>query len=175
METLSFVALILLSLVGYSIGATIKAGKSVQLKPQILDLVIMSFIWSGVIYSRVVFDLNKWLIILVWIALSIMIGVLATWSRKLAKERVSIDQGLPQASGSLPHRIWQSWGNISGRMGNFQSRIILSLFFFILVLPFALIAKLLSDPLRIRYQESQSHWLTKLGTETSLERFRRQF
>jgi len=51
METLSFIVLILLSLVGYSGGATCKAGKYADIKPQIVDLIIVLLIWAGVRYS----------------------------------------------------------------------------------------------------------------------------
>ena len=45
MDTLSFIALILLSLVGYSGGATGKAGKFADLKLQIIDLILVVIIW----------------------------------------------------------------------------------------------------------------------------------
>jgi len=70
METLSFIVLILLSLVGYSFGAVAKAGKFIDLKPQIVDLIIVLLIWAGAICSRTIFDLNKWFLILMWVILS---------------------------------------------------------------------------------------------------------
>ena len=88
MEIISFVVLILLSLVGYSIGAVGKAGKSVQLKPQVIDLILISCIWTGAILSRIALDLNKWFVVLVWIMLSILIAITAVWRRKLPKEKV---------------------------------------------------------------------------------------
>ena len=87
METLLFIVLILLSLVGYFGGAVAEAGKFVDLKPQIIDVVLVSIIWAGAIYSRITFDLNKWLLILIWVILSIISGVLATLFRKLPEEK----------------------------------------------------------------------------------------
>jgi len=72
METISFIVLILLSLVGYSAGAVGKAGKFVELKPRVIDLILVVLIWIGAIYSRVTFDLNKWLLILMWIILFLL-------------------------------------------------------------------------------------------------------
>jgi hypothetical protein len=175
METISYIVLILLSLVGYSAGAVGKAGKSVQLKPQIIDLILISVIWAGAIYSRVVFDFNKWLMILVWVVLGILIGVLAIWPRKLPEERVSISNEPKEAITNLFKKLWQSWGSFSKRVGNFQSRIFLSLFFFILFSPLALAVKMFSDPLRIRFRGNESYWLPKMKTEVDLEQFRRQF
>lgn len=174
METISFIVLVLLSLVGYSAGAVGKAGKSVELKPQIIDLVLISVIWAGAISSRMVLDLNKWLVILVWVVLSSLVGILAVWLRRLPEARVSSNKGPRETSRNLINKLWQSWGDFSKRIGNFQSRIVLSLFFFILVLPFALPVKMFSDPLRIRYQGTESHWLPKTKTEVDLEHFRRQ-
>ncbi len=175
METVSFIVLILLSLVGYSVGAVGKAGKSVQLKPQIIDLILIAVIWTGAISSRIALDANKWLVILAWVILSSLIGISAIWPRKLPEERASITKGQTVTAMNPLGKLWQSWGNFSKRMGNFQSRIVLSLFFFIVVSPFALAVKTFSDPLRIKYRGNESHWLPKKQTEANLEQFKRQF
>ena len=175
MEFFSFIVLIPLSLVGYSVGAVSKAGKAVVVKPQIIDLILISGIWAAAIYSRIVLDLNKWLIILIWVALGIIIGILAVWSRKLPQEKALSNAGSKETAKGLLMKLWQSWGNFSKRMGNFQGRIFLSLFFFVVVSPFALAVKMFSDPLRLRNRGNESHWLTKMTTEIDLEQFRRQF
>ena len=176
MEIISFIVLILLSLVGYSAGAVGKAGKQVELKPQIIDLILVSVIWAGAIYSRIVLDLNKWLAILVFVVLSSLIGVLAVLPRKLPEQEVLKTQRPKEAiSSNLVKRLWQSWGNFSKRTGSFQTRILLSLFFFILVTPFALAVKVFSDPLSIKHESGDSYWLSKIKSEADLEQFRRQF
>lgn len=175
MEIISFIVLILLSLVGYSVGAVGKAGKFVELKPQIIDLILVLVIWAAAIYSRIALDLNEWLVILVLVVLSITIGILAIWPRKLPEEKASSNKGPKETSKNLLQKLWQSWGNFSKRMGSFQSRISLSLFFFIVVSPFALAVKTFSDPLRIRYRGNESHWLSKMTTKIDLEQSRKQF
>ena len=175
METVSYIVLILLSLVGYSAGAVGKAGKSVQLKPKVIDLILISVIWAGAIYSRTVLDFNKWLVILAWVILSSLIGILSIWPRKLPEQKASSNKEAKETTANLLHKLWQRWGNFSRRMGNFQSRIVLSLFFFIVVSPFALAVKTFSDPLRIRYRSDESYWLIKMKTRGDLEKFRRQF
>ncbi len=175
MEILSFIVLILLSLVGYSGGAAGKAGKYAVLKPQLVDLIIVLLIWAGAIYSRITFDLNKWLMILIWIILSATIGVIAVLFRKLPKEKSSYNKKLERAITNPIKKMWQHWGYFSKRMGGFQSRIILSLFYFIFVSPFALAVKIFSDPLNIKHKSSKSHWLTKKEINADLEQSRRQF
>ena len=175
METLSFIVLILLSLVGYSGGAVGKAGKLVDLKPQIVDLILVVTIWAGAIYSRINFNLNKWLIILIWVIFSIIIGILAVWPRRLSEEKAPSSKRLKGTSKNPIKKLWLSWENFSKRMGSFQSRIILSLFYFIFVTPFALGVRIFSDPLNIKHHSSKSHWLPKKEIKYDLEQYRRQF
>jgi hypothetical protein len=175
MEVFSFVVLILLSLVGYSAGAISKAGKSVQLKPHIADLILICVIWAGAISSRIIFGLDKWLAILVWLILSGLIAVLAVWPRKLLEEKIQHSGELREPAKNILKRLWQRWVDFSNRMGSFQSRIVLSLFFFIVVSPFALGVRKLSDPLGIKYPSNKSHWGPMVRTENNLERFRRQY
>lgn len=175
MEVFSYIILIILSLFGYSAGAVGKAGKFVDLRPQLIDLIIILVIWIGAVYSRIVYDLNKWLIILIWLLLSSLIGILAIWPRNLSREKDLINGRPKEFSSNLFKKLWQSWGNFSKRRGSFQSRIILSLFFFIFVTPFALGVKIFSNPLNIKYQNSKSHWLPKKNIKMSIKKFRRQF
>jgi len=180
METISFIVLILLSLVGYCAGAVGKAGKPVELRPQVIDLILVLAIWTGGICSRIALDLDKWLVILAWASLSVMIGVLAIWPRKLPQEAASrqtdsISRRQRESSRNLVKKLWGEWQGLFNRAGSFQSRIILSLFFLIVVSPLALAVKTFSDPLRIKHPGNGSYWLAKMKTKADLEQFRRQF
>jgi hypothetical protein len=175
METLSFIVLILLSLVGYSAGAVSKAGKFAALKPQIIDLILVVIIWIGAITSRVIFGLNKWLLILIWVILGFIIGILAVWPRRLSEEKAPSTKRLKGTSKNPLKKLWSSWKSFSKRMGSFQTRIIFSFFYFIFVTPFALGVKIFSDPLKIKHKSSKSHWLPKKEIKYDLEQYRRQF
>ncbi len=175
MEIISFIVLILLSLVGYSAGAVGKAGKITDLKPRIVDLIIVLLIWTVAIYSRIEFNLNKWLMILIWVILSSIVGIFTTWPKKVSAKKPKHIKKPKEPSSNLFKKLFESWKDFSRRMGSFQSRIILSLFFFIFVSPFALAVKMFSDPLKIKHQSSKSHWLPKKDIETDLEKHRRQF
>jgi len=50
---------------------------------------------------------------------------------------------------------WAVWKGIARKIGNFQARVILTLLYAVVVLPFGLIARLFSDPLRIKNRPSQ--------------------
>jgi hypothetical protein len=47
-------------------------------------------------------------------------------------------------------RAWQGSKQIAHKIGNFQARVLLTVFYGVLVLPFGLAARLFSDPLRIK-------------------------
>lgn len=175
MEPFSFIALLLLSLVGYSVGAVGKAGKFVELKPQIIDLILVVLIWAGAIYSRINLNLNKWILIIIWIILGIITGMLAMLPRHLSEAKLSNNRVLKRASKNLHVKLLQNCKNFSNRTGSFQSRIIISLFFFTFVSPFALALKIFSDPLKIKHQSRESHWLPKKEINADLDQFRRQF
>jgi hypothetical protein len=180
MEILSFVALILLSLVGYSCGAVSRAGKSAELKPQALDLVLVLLLWTGAIYSRIATDVNRWLLILIGIMVAFVLGIISVQTRKLLQKESSVEHGFEidvesNIIGNGSQSIWYRWKDFSQRMGSFQSRVILSFFFFLLVSPLALAVKLFSDPLRIKSSRGESHWHRREDMSSDLKNSRRQF
>jgi len=175
MDTISSVVLILLSMAGYSAGAVGKAGKFRELKPQILDLILVVIVWTGAIYSRIALDVNNWFLILIWVVISIIIGIMAVIPRKLSKEMSSKGKLQKATSENFLKRTWQRWKNFSKRMESFQSRVILSLFFFLFVSPFALAVKIFSDPLKIKPQGGKSYWQPRRELTPDLDHFRKQF
>ncbi|MFP4082052.1 MAG: hypothetical protein ACLFVG_04745 [Candidatus Aminicenantes bacterium] len=175
MEVLSFIILILLSLFAYSAGAVSPAGRLQDLKPHILDLLLVLMIWAGAICSRVILDLNKWLLILIWIIIGFLTGSSITLLRKARFPPVSKRERKERIRQNPVKKFWQNWKNFSKRAGSFQSKTFLSLFFFLVVTPFALAVKIFSDPLRLKPEAKNSYWLTKKHIPTDLEHFRRQF
>ena len=73
---------------------------------------------------------------------------------------------------SLYQRAWQAWKDLAHKIGNFQARVILSIFYAVLVLPFGLAARLFSDPLRIKKKPEQ--WLDHPAEAYDLEWARKQ-
>jgi hypothetical protein len=72
-------------------------------------------------------------------------------------------------------RIWNWWKPIAEKIGNFQARIILSVFYFIFVTPIALGVKLFSDPLRMKKINQGSWWIPRDAREDSVEEAEKQF
>ena len=69
-------------------------------------------------------------------------------------------------------RGWQAWKDFGHKIGNFQARIILSIVYAVLVLPFGLAARWFSDPLRIKKKPEQ--WLDHPDEAYDLEWARKQ-
>lgn len=78
----------------------------------------------------------------------------------------------PSAAWSLYKRAWQGWKDLAHKIGNFQARVILSIFYGLLVLPFGLAARFFSDPLRIKKKPEQ--WLDHPDEAYDLEWARKQ-
>jgi len=75
----------------------------------------------------------------------------------------------------LLRQLWARWKTIATRIGNFQARIFFSLFYFLILTPFGLAVRFLSDPLHIRQQQKSTFWHSKTVPEPTLEEARRQF
>jgi len=51
--------------------------------------------------------------------------------------------------------LWSAWKRLARKIGNFQARVILTLIYAIVILPFGLVARFFSDPLRIKHRPTQ--------------------
>jgi hypothetical protein len=70
-------------------------------------------------------------------------------------------------------RIWEGWKRIAHHIGNFQARVLLTLFYVVLVLPFGLAVRLFADPLRI--SRPSEKWLDRNADATDVAAARRQW
>ena len=75
----------------------------------------------------------------------------------------------------LCRRAWARWTVIAHIIGNFQARVLLTLFYFVVLPPFALIVKLFTDPLGLREPRGGSDWVVRPAAEPPERAGRRQF
>ena len=54
--------------------------------------------------------------------------------------------------------VWIQWKELAHYVGNFQSRWLVTVFYFTIALPFGLVARFLLDPLNIRRPPEMSGW-----------------
>jgi hypothetical protein len=70
-------------------------------------------------------------------------------------------------------RLWEGWKRIARRIGDVQARIMLTVFYFLILTPFALAVRALSDPMRFGAQPA---WLPKEVTDIdAVTHARRQY
>lgn len=70
---------------------------------------------------------------------------------------------------------WEWWKAVAHKIGDVQARIILTLFYFVIVGPFALVIRFWSDPMRLN-SKSAAGWIRRDDAGTSPEkRAREQF
>lgn len=142
MELLSGIALVLLTLVGYSSGAAVSAGAGRQPMPRLLDLLLGAGVVIGALVIRP--EAGRWPSIAAGVAAGFGAGWLALLPRRKGLPNMPV---VDVTGGSALGRGWRRWKVFAGRMGNFQGRLVLSLFYFVLAAPFALLARFLSNPL----------------------------
>lgn len=84
---------------------------------------------------------------------------------------LDIDITLP-----IHKRLWKWWVPKAHKIGNFQARLILTVFYFTLFMPFALMVKLFTDPLHIK-PKSPKGWMDRPEEQVDdlLERASKQF
>jgi len=77
---------------------------------------------------------------------------------------------------NLFKKFWEYWKIFGHKVGNFQARLILSIFYFIVICPFAAVVKFGAKPLRLKLWHA-SNWLSHQaeGEEDIMSRARRQF
>jgi hypothetical protein len=71
-------------------------------------------------------------------------------------------------------RFWRAWKAFGEFLGNLLARVVLTLFYFTVFVPFAIGVRLLSDPLQIKTQPAQL-WRPRTTGDQKLEDVMRQF
>lgn len=78
------------------------------------------------------------------------------------------------ATGWFSH-LWSVWKRVGKKIGDFQARVLLTGFYFVVIGPFALLVRLASDPLALK-RGSRRGWRVRGGSPGGpLERAQRQF
>ena len=71
-------------------------------------------------------------------------------------------------------KVWQAWKRIGQFMGDLIGRLVLTVFYFTLFMPFGLGVRLLGDPLAMR-THGRPKWLERRTHDLTLENSRRLF
>ncbi|MBD0321263.1 MAG: hypothetical protein ICV87_13060, partial [Gemmatimonadetes bacterium] len=76
--------------------------------------------------------------------------------------------------GASEPGAWSAWKRFGARMGNFQGRMMMGIFYFLVLTPFALLSRMGAGAHRAR-GEAGSFWLPREAAPTGLDRARTQF
>lgn len=69
-------------------------------------------------------------------------------------------------------KFWAAWTRVAKKIGNFQARVLLTLLYGIVLLPFGVMVRLFSDPLRIKKRPTE--WLDHPNEVMDLKWAKRQ-
>jgi hypothetical protein len=75
----------------------------------------------------------------------------------------------------LFRRFWEGWKKVARKIGNFQARVLLFLFYFVVLAPFALLVRWASDPLAIKPKTPRGWHPLEAKEGTPADQSRRQF
>jgi len=73
---------------------------------------------------------------------------------------------------SLRTKLWEGWKKFGHAFGDFQARVLLTVFYYILILPFGLMVRFFADTLNIKRRPAQ--WSEYPPVASDLEHARRQ-
>lgn len=79
-----------------------------------------------------------------------------------------------EPAAGLLRRAWERWKRIAHAIGVFQTRLIMSLLYFVIVLPLGLVVRVVGDPLGLR-KPAGSNWQRLEPHPRSLESAHQQF
>lgn len=168
----SGLALILMTQIGYASGAVV-AGKGKHVFPNLLDLVVVVVLWVMALMTQTA--LGRGWAILAWLAAGLVVGAGLTGLRREGyPDRKKKAAPTVQSAGRL-RRLWHGWKVFAAEMGNYQGRLFLAFFYFIIVTPFGIAVRLFGDPLRIRRLRGDSFWLERRSGGQGIESAREQF
>lgn len=174
MHFLAALAMLLLSLVGYSLGVVLISGKAGVRKPHALDLVLVVLMWAGILYSRSQVSFSKWVLFAAWVAAGLLLGLAVTATKGYSQaERMSIVEPLHEKKPSEFKR-GKAFREFSAKIGTFQSQVLLGLLFLIVFAPVALAVRFFSDPLKIKKPGRGSLWSLKTKIAPDLDLFKKQ-
>jgi hypothetical protein len=74
---------------------------------------------------------------------------------------------------SILRRLWEGWKRVGRAIGNFQARVLLTVFYAVLILPFGLAVRLFADSLKIRVPSGK--WIEKDTDAMDMAAARRQW
>jgi hypothetical protein len=170
MNLATIITLVLLTMVGYSIGRNLFSSKY-KISPIVLELPLILLIWLGTIFIPLTLG-NGWKIAL-WVVIALIVGFIFTRIAPKKEDKPKYKSMILESETQKPN-LWQQWKKFATKMGDFQGRLMLMWFYFIIITPFGVLVGLFSDPLTLK-KPASSGWLDRTIVKADIENSRRQF
>ena len=167
-------ALVLLTLVGYSSGAVL-AGRGKQVLPGLLDLAVVVVLWAMALTTRAALGGGPALVAWLLAGLAVGAGLTRLRGRGYPDRRREPEPPASVRDTGMLRRWWEGWKSFAAEMGNYQGRVLLAFFYFVVVMPFGVSLRLFGDPLRLRRVDGSSSWLEREPGGQGLQSAREQF
>ncbi len=71
--------------------------------------------------------------------------------------------------------LWSRWKGFAQTVADFQTRLILTMVYFLVLAPFGLVVSVFRDPLKVKHPPEVPQWIPRLAELPTLENGRRQF
>lgn len=162
---MSSIAAALLTLVGYTSGVIVgKRGRPAV--PSLGELLLIVLLIAAVL--RTTAGSGHWLTIAAGLVTGLVVGI-AVGAFKTRPGR-----NTPAAARRTPAPE-RGWKRFAHEMGNYQGRLMMGFFYFVVVAPFGVIARFAIDPLRRRRRASaESAWSSRTDSPATLDALRSQ-
>jgi hypothetical protein len=85
----------------------------------------------------------------------------------------AIEQAAPKKWG--PRELWAAWKRVARKIGDFQARVLLTIFYFVLLAPFAIVMRRTSDPLTLKPGAQRGWGALPDSGEYTMEKAHKQF
>ena len=173
MAFLSALALILVTMVGYSSGAVLAAGRKDPTQ-RFIDLLLLIGLWTGGFVTRAI--LGRWGALGVWFLAALLVAYVVISLRKAQFFDAPADHFVQlDPSWSFFKQLWERWKVFGARLGHFQSRLLMGFFYFLVVSWVGLPVRLLTDFLEARRPPVNSAWTEKAPVDMDLDGAQQQF
>lgn len=167
-------ALLILTLFAYSVSAAATERRR-NPKPTPIDLLAVFGVWLAGLWVRLQSDHWRAVGAVLLLAGSFamlrgVVGRLRPADGETLRARAAREHDAPAASSA------KGWRAFLLEVGNYQGRMTFAIMYFLLVSPFALIARVSGDPLQLRPRRSQqTFWIERREDEATITAAGRQF
>lgn len=169
MAVISAVAAALLTIAGYSTGAVL-AGKAKDVHPKLLDVFLVPLLCALAVIIRS--GGGWWPIVMAAIGGGLVGATVTAIVYRVKPDHSRYVTPVPRRHLSFVNRVGEKWQWLAKALGNYQGRMLMSIVYFLLVAPFAIILRMTDDPLHVRLPANKTMWPEHSSGVVSLEQAR---